>query len=247
MVHLPLINEDGSNSLRQYRGALTAWSSHVADEAGIGVAGVYANARLPGVPEANCILGEVLPDRSASLEDYFRQASTRPLLWHFPGSSPVSGMVRSEVTLMLLQAAPDLPGSHSQLTIIPARASFPHVRQIAAALYAGVPAEQAAEAAMCHLDDAHVDAILAIHNGQPVAYASVLSCGDIGFVMDFFVYPELRHRGFATPLAAWVFDVCRRSLYRLVYSAACTPEAVTFATRMGFVPAATSIMYRAAL
>ncbi len=238
--------EDESHVWRLYRRALGQWSSHVSDEMGFGTAGAYANAKLAQVSEANCVVGEVPAERAADLEGYFRQANTRPLAWHLAGAAAPKDMTACDVTLMTLQAAPRLGAGPTELSIIPARASFAHVKEIAAAMSPGVKPDQAGEAAMCHLDDAHVDAALGLSDGRAAAYATVQSNGDVGFVMDFFVLPEFRGWGYGRAVASWIFDVCARSTFRQVYCAVATGEAATFAQRMGFVPAAKTLMYRAA-
>ena len=60
MAKLPIYEESvHEQALSQYRRALGIWSGHVADETCFASAGVYANAKLRDVPEANCLIGDV--------------------------------------------------------------------------------------------------------------------------------------------------------------------------------------------
>jgi GNAT superfamily N-acetyltransferase len=238
MVALPVLDQ-GSSPQRLYRRAIQLWCSQVAEETGFGTATAYTRADLPAVAEANCLLGEIPPEQWPAIHDHFARAGTRPLAWYLPSpETPPEGMRPRSLTLYRLGAMPTgLPRTHPDLTIIPARASFSHVAQIMPDLYPGIPASQAQEAAMCHLDDSRVDAIVAIEGDRAVAYASVLSTGEAGFIQEFFVHPETRGRGYGRAMAGWVFDICIRSLFKQVFCAlpADMPPAANLAQKYGFV------------
>ena len=210
---------DHTNVLLQYKRALGLWSSHCADEAVFGSAAVYANSSLSLVAEANCIHGELDEAAGGEAMRYFTEARVRPQAWYLPGASPAITPLRDErVNAWRLDSLTmRLPQSHPMLTIISARASFPHVREIAAVMRPSAPAEQSGEAAMCHLDDARVDALLALHDGRAVAYASVISTGEVGFIMELFVREDLRRRGIGTTMMGRLLDICARSLFKSVF------------------------------
>ncbi len=242
MVSLNVLDHAGEMDLhRVYRRGMSLWCAHVADEMAFGPAAAFANAKLPAIPEANCVLGEVTLQQAQAIEAYFREAHTRPLAWFCPSGMASPGQLAElrdrPIKLMHLASVPrDVPQLHAELTLIPARSSFRHVREVAAAMRPGVEAEQAGEAACCHLDDPHVDAVLALSDGQAVGYTAVLSTGDAGLVTDLFVRPDRRGRGYGRALAGRAFDICHRSLFKQVICALPEdePASIAFAVRMGF-------------
>ena len=203
----------------QYQRAREMWAAHCADEAAFGLAGVYANSRLADIAEANCILGPLEGARVEEALAYFAAQNVAPVAWYMPGASPAIAGLEEHLTEIwqLDMLAQKLPQAQPELTIIPARASFAHVAEIAAIMRPGVSPRQAAEAAMCHLDDSRVDALIALRDGRAAAYAAVLSAGEFGFIMEFFVREDLRRRGVGKTLAGRVMDICARSLFRNVY------------------------------
>jgi GNAT superfamily N-acetyltransferase len=239
MVALPVLEHEGGSPQRLYRRATQIWCSQVAEESGFGPAAAYARSDLASIPEANCLLGEITGEQWPAIRDHFAQARTQPLAWHLPVPEvPPEGMQPRRLVLYRLGAMPTgLPRTHPDLTIIPARASFEHVGQIMPAMYPGAPTSEAREAAMCHLDDSRVDAVLALQGDRAVAYASVLSTGEAGFVQEFFVLPEARGRGYGRAMAGWIFDICVRSVFQQVL---CTlpvdAPAGDLARKYGFVP-----------
>ncbi len=241
MVALPVVEHDeGASPQRLYRRAIQLWCSQVAQEAGFGPAAAYTRTDLADIPEANCLMGEIGSEQWPAIRAHFAEAKTQPLVWHLPSPEVApEGMLPRRLVLYRLSTMPTgLPQTHPDLTIIPARASFAHVAQIMPAMYPGASAAQAQEAAMCHLDDSRVDAVLAIQGDRPVAYASVLSTGEAGFVQEFFVHAEVRGRGYGRAMAGWVFDICVRSVFKHVLCA--LPQDVPGtgdpARKYGFVP-----------
>lgn len=239
MVALAILDHEEGSLQRLYRRATQLWCSQVSEETGFGHAAAYARGDLAGIHEANCLIGEITDEQWPAIHAHFAAAATQPLIWYLPSpEAPPEGMQPHRLVLHRLANMPsDLPRTHPDLTIIPARASFSHVAQIMTAMYAGAPASQAQEAAMCHLDDSRVDAVLAIQGDRAVAYASVLSTGEAGFVQEFFVHPEARGRGYGRAMAGWIFDICVRSVFKHVLCA--LPQdapAADLAQKYGFVP-----------
>lgn len=218
---MPLLSviQDESAWLRQYRRAISIWCGHVAEEMAVASAAVYTSAALRGVSEANCVLGTLgAADLQIAL-NYFTQASAAPLAWYLAeGDAALPGLRDAPVGIWHLNRLEhSFPQTHPDLTIIPARASFPHVGEIAPAMRPDCPPEQAVEAAVSHLDDPRIDALLVLRGGKAVGYATVLSTGEAGFVMDYFVHSESRSRGYESPLTGRMLDICARSGFRDVY------------------------------
>lgn len=241
MIQLNILDPAAENSpLRIYRRAMQKWCSHVADEVALGEAGIYANASLSSVPEANCVLGNLEVDAEEKVLAHFAQAGTRPRAWYLAGGqAQLSNLRKRHFELWRLDSeAGDLFQGHADLTIIPARASLPHARQIAAFIRPDADPQEAGEAAMCHLDDPHLDAILALYEGRAVGYASVLSTGEAGYVSELFVRQEHRGRGYGSALAGRILDICARSLFKQVVCGieAGDEAAARFCQRVGFVP-----------
>lgn len=240
MPSLPVI-QDESQWLRLYRRALSVWCGHVADEKAIGSAAVYANGAIAGVVEANCILGELAHADEPAMTQYFQSAHTAPLAWYLPaGDAVVDDMADAPVGIWHLErVSHGFSQTHPELTIIPARASFAHVCEIAHAMRPDCPSAAAEEAAMLHLDDPRVDAVLALQNKRAVGFASILSTNEAGFIMEYFIHPQCAMRGYETALTGRVLDICARSLFRDVYwpidSQDC--EGQRYAAEIGFVQA----------
>src|SRR5581483_5285643 len=99
--------------------------------------------------------------------------------------------------IMHLRGATRTAAEPGSLTIIPARASFKHARQIAEEAAARHPdrARQLVEARMKRLDDPHWEALLALKDGRAVATAGVLAAGDVGRIHDVFVSESFRRQG----------------------------------------------------
>jgi ribosomal protein S18 acetylase RimI-like enzyme len=102
------------------------------------------------------------------------------------------------------------------LTIIPARASFRHARELAEEAAAESSERQGADADMLHLDDPHWDAAVALLDGRAVARAGVLAVGDVGRVEDVYVGAAHRRRGIGRTMMGRAMEVCARSLFKHV-------------------------------
>src|SRR5262249_7307490 len=121
------------------------------------------------------------------------------------------------------------------LSIIPARASFRHVRELldeaAQKYFPEVPpvpspavdtagesgATQLAEAGMLHLDDPHTHALIALRDGHAAASIPVLSVGDVGAIEELFVSAPFRNQGVGRTMMSRALEICARSQFRHVF------------------------------
>jgi GNAT superfamily N-acetyltransferase len=99
----------------------------------------------------------------------------------------------------------------ADLTIIPSRASYRHYRQLMQERGPG-----GADIALAHLDDPHVDSLLALRAGQPLGCISVLSSGEIGTLQDWYVAHDHRRTGIGRLLLDRALEICARGLLRHV-------------------------------
>jgi GNAT superfamily N-acetyltransferase len=70
-----------------------------------------------------------------------------------------------------------------------------------------------------HLDDSHVDALLALDRGRPLGHAAIFSVGELARLGLFYVAPECRRRGIGRALLERILELARRSLHRHILAA----------------------------
>src|SRR5207245_6302591 len=95
--------------------------------------------------------------------------------------------------MALHQAALPPLADISGVKIIPARASFRHTRQLVEESAARWKTPQLTDAKMLHLDDPHWDALLALKDGQLIAFIGALAVREIRRLED--VYGGRSARG----------------------------------------------------
>ena len=102
-------------------------------------------------------------------------------------------------------------------SIIPARASFRHARQLAEESSRDWDTPQLADAWMLHLEDPQCDAILALKDGVAAALVIVLTIGEIGGIQDVFVSAAFRGQGIGRTMMSRALEICARSLFKHVF------------------------------
>jgi GNAT superfamily N-acetyltransferase len=225
--------------VRLFHRAQLHWSRHLGEEALLDAGAAVVSAELRNVYEANRVLDAALPDANASpgdvvaqVEAHFAGEGSRCGAWVLNPSAAAEaveplachlasrGYRRNEIDILLLGGSPagvvrEVPA----LTIIPARASFRHYRALAeesAAECGRADPAQWAEAGVTHLDDPHLDALVALKDGQPVASVAVLAVGEAGVIADLFVSPRLRRLGIGRTMMSRALEICARSLFKHV-------------------------------
>src|SRR5688572_21558147 len=193
--HRTISNED---LVRYFYHAETDWGRQVAAEESPLETGVaLVNRELAQVSDANQIVDAAIPeggtpqDAVAEADAHFAQQGSALLKWVINPSLPPArtqplaeyvaahGFHPRGYDIYYLAGRPAGPVTEvAGLTIIPARASFKHTRAIAeeAAAYFKFP--QLADAIVLHIEDPQTDAILALRDGVPAAYVSILNMGE---------------------------------------------------------------------
>jgi N-acetylglutamate synthase-like GNAT family acetyltransferase len=211
------------------------WLRHLGDEAQLDGGVAFTSRELSTVVAANSMIDAALPpgaspsDVVEEVRRHFEEAGTTCQRWLLNPAAPeaqtrplaehlaAQGWTTQSSDILYLAGRPAASAAPPDgLTIIPARASFRHARQLAeqAAAEAGRP--QLADASMLHLDDPHWDVMIALREGNAVARAGVLAVGEIGRLDQLYVSPPDRQLGVGGTMMARVLEVCARSLFRHV-------------------------------
>jgi ribosomal protein S18 acetylase RimI-like enzyme len=133
------------------------------------------------------------------------------------------------------------------LKIIPARASFKHVRALAEESARDWNTSNLADAKLLHLDDPHTDALVALRDGVAAAYLAVMSVGEIGAIQDLYVSSPFRRQGIGRTMMSRALEIAARSLFKHVFVSV-GPEneaAIGLYHRGGFAKIGEAILYRA--
>jgi ribosomal protein S18 acetylase RimI-like enzyme len=185
------------------------------------------NPELPDVPAANSMQDAFVPPGSsvaevvAKVESHFAARNVRCNLWTLNPSVPPEQ--RNPLCQYLLDAgyetniaaiyhlhrmSTNITKEVDDLKIIPARAGYRHVEQLAG---------PAAPEWMLRLDDPHWDALLALRHLQPVGYVGVLAVGDIGRIETLFVPEKFRRQGIGRILLNRAMDIATRSQFKHLF------------------------------
>lgn len=240
-MRLPVISISNDPSpedlVRLYHRTQLHWRRHLGEESVLEIGTAIVNGALRDVPEANCVLDASAPpdmtvqQAADEADEHFAHRHSRCAAWVLnAGSSEQHARpliahllnhgytVRSRQILHVRGHFSPPTDPAADLTIIPARASFRHARQLADEMSQNDA--QRTEAAMLHLDDPHVDALLALKDGAAVASVSVLAVGDAGCIEDLFVSQPFRGRGIAQTMMSRAMEICARSLFKHVFISA---------------------------
>lgn len=237
-----------------------------ADETVLDVGTALCNREFPAVHSVNILLDASLPDEMtpetafAMVEEHYQKtAGTRCWKWVLNPSAPIErtqpladyllsrGYARNNYDIMYLSGRPQPIMEVGGLTIIPARASFRHVRQLLEESYARWNLPQLIDEAMAHLDDPHTDALVALRDGAAVAWVSVLSVGEIGCIEEIYVAAKARRQGIGRTMLGRALEICARSLFKHVFLS-CDPTnaaAIDLYRKIGFTRIGALTVYRA--
>jgi GNAT superfamily N-acetyltransferase len=218
--------------IRLFHQSQLEWSRHLGEETELDFGRWIFNPDLPDSSDSNCLHDAFLiPGLSASqlLADMTERTRNAGVPWRRCSINPSAKIDQTEPLIDALKNAgwsptplevryriPDKKGdgdlfSPSDLTIIPARASYRHYRQLME-----LREPDTADIALLHLDDSHVDSLLALRGGQAVGCISVLATGEVGTLREWFVSADHRRQGIGKLLLSRALEICARGLLRHV-------------------------------
>jgi [ribosomal protein S18]-alanine N-acetyltransferase len=222
--------------VRYFYHAETDWGRQVAEEALLDSGVALANRELAQVSDANQVVDAAIPeggtpqDAIAEADAHFAQQGSSVLKWVMNPSLPPArtqpladyvaahGFHARGYDIYYLAGQPaapivEVPG----LTIIPSRASFKHARALAEEAAAHFKFPQLADAIVLHIEDPQTDSLLALRDGVPAAYVSILNMGEIGYISELFVSEQFRNQGIGRTMMSRAMEVCARAVHRHVF------------------------------
>jgi ribosomal protein S18 acetylase RimI-like enzyme len=241
------------------------WSRHLAEEQLLDLGIALFNPELPQVIDANLIMDAVLPggigpaDAIAAAGEFYRERGSRlsglilsPAANPHPSPEPLKTHLEAsgwssesrEILRLNRRPAASAIAIPAGTKIIPARASFRHARRLAEETTAGNT--QQTDAALLHLDDPHVDALLALQDGQAVAGVSVLAMGEVGRIDQLYVSEGHRREGLGKLMLSRALEICARGLFKHVLLSTSPAETAAQALfkDFGFEPIGKIELYR---
>jgi len=234
---LPILTTSSQTLIRLFHKTERHWTQHLAEEVQLSCGSAFCNPQINRVWDANRLLDGALPDDKTAAEafqevqQFFSQHNSRCARWGMNPSAPADrvepftahllsmGYTRGAHDIMYLQHMPRSPiVEASGLKIIPARASFKHVRQLSEEWTDETWKEpQLNDATMAHLDDPHWDALIALRDGKAVAMLGVLAVGEVGRVDQVYVSKDFRRMGIGRTMMSRALEICARSLFKHVF------------------------------
>ena len=241
--HRGVSNED---LIRYFYHCENDWGRQVAaEETTLDVGVALTNPVLSKIADANQVIDAALPDDMtaaqalADAEAHFADRGARLLKWVMNPSAPTDrtqplvehivaagGFKPRGYDILYLAGQPAGPIEEvSGLTIIPARAAFKHARALAEEAAVFFNFAPVAESIMLHFEDPATDSVMAMKEGAPVGYVSVMTMGEIGYIGEVFVSEKLRNAGIGRTLMSRTLEICARALHRHVFIAVAADNA----------------------
>lgn len=250
--------------MRLYAKAEGQWAEHLAEPEATEWGTVLVNRDLGLVHDANHVRDARVPTGMSPADvvrvagEQFARQGGRCHYWHTDDAAIAEHLVGAghwvqRTDVLYLRRAPraaaiDAAGG---LTIIPARASYRHVRELAAESGQETDpaaAGQLAEANLMHLDDANVEGILALKDGVAVGRAFVLAVGEIGSIEHVHVAARFRRQGIGRTVLRRALEACARSTFRHVFITVNPGNAAAYGlyASLGFEKVGEVVKYRPA-
>lgn len=239
LMPLPILHQRSAASdqdlVRLYLQTDRRWAEHLAEPQVLDVGTAFCNPSIGG--QANHIRDVTVPSGVSADEGYrqveahFAEHGARCCAWMLgvaASASPMSLLTQLlvgkgyRIQLTDVLALPHMPAGplaeRGDLQIIPSRAAFRQVRELFAQAGEELQWPQLPESAEAHLDDPHLDAVLALVDGHAVAHAGIFGVGELARIGLFYVAPACRRQGIGRTMLAQILEIARRSLYRHIFA-----------------------------
>jgi ribosomal protein S18 acetylase RimI-like enzyme len=243
-------------------------AQQLGDEEWLSAGAAFANVELASVADANHVRQAALPmgvsaeEAVGEVEKYFAARGTRCAYWVMNPAAEEERVrplveiligrrwVGREREVMYLREGRMPEVQMAGMTIIPARASYRHARELAEqAAGDGEGWAERVEADIRRLDDPQCEGVLLLRDGQAIGRASVVTVGEIGRIEWVYVAQQWRRRGIGRALLSRALEMCARSLFKHVF--AVVDPANTAGNRLlsqfGFQTIAAATTYQAGL
>ena len=242
-MSLPILPTSASASpetlIRLFHQTERLFSEHFSEAQKLDVGTAFVTPAMAKVRKANRMLEAALPadvSPQQAFDDvtqHFTALGSACMSWIMnPSARPEQtvpmvehlmslGYTRSSTDIQYLHRAPTRSVREvAGLTIIPARASYRHARELAAIRRDGGPKDAVGiEATMAALDDPHYEQLIALRDGQPIARAGVLAMGEVGRIENVLVIPNARRQGVGRTMMSRMLEICARSLFKHIFLA----------------------------
>ena len=238
-MSLPILTHraapDEHDLLRLFYRSERLWCGHMGEETALEIGSAICNAAHPAVWDANSMLdltpaGSTPAATLAEVEAFYASKGVRcasvvlnPSLPREAAEAMAGHLVGLGYRRFAVDVrhtgqpqAPDRPAGLEDVKVIPARASFRHLRALVEQWASPLKTPGFAEATMLHYDDPHYDALLALRGGEAVGHIGVFAMGEVGRIEDVYVAEPMRGRGLGKLLMERAVEICRRSLFRHV-------------------------------
>jgi ribosomal protein S18 acetylase RimI-like enzyme len=240
-MSLPILPTFASASpetlIRLFHQTERLFSEHFSEPAQLDVGTAFVTPAMATVRKANRVMEVALPAEMSAqqaldeVNTHFASQGSECKSWIMnPSAPPVQtvpivdhlislGYTRHATDIQYLHRAPVTKVREvAGLTIIPARASYRHARELASIRSDGSAKDpQAVEASMAALDDPHYESLIALRDGQPIARASVLTMGEVGRIENLLVIPSARRHGIGRTMMSRMLEICARSLFKHIF------------------------------
>jgi GNAT superfamily N-acetyltransferase len=211
------------------------WARHLGEETELDCGTAIISRDLPNVHDGNRLLDAALPpsisveSAAAAVQRHFADAGCTCDRWVMNPSAESSrvlplvenllsrGFSKQATDIFHLPQLPSIQINETPgLKIIPARASYRHLRILSEEKAARWNEPQLADAAELHLDDPRFDALLAIKEGTAAGYVGALIVGEVAGIQTLFVSERFRRQGIGRTMMNRALEICVRSLARHV-------------------------------